>query len=176
VPVKLVTGNLDAYGVEKLPRSLIHLKREISEKKWAETRQWAGNRITKNKYKMPCRQGPDKTVAGSSKRHASRFYQLKTGRCLTGQYLKWTKSQPTAQCWWCSYRMQTREHCFKACPAWKEQQNTLWVEVRKETGRGKSHWKVRDLLVDERCSRAVLNFLSTTDVGRRVPTPAEEDA
>jgi hypothetical protein len=35
---------------------------------------------------------------------------------------------------------------------------------------------VRDLLADERCSRAVLDFLATTDVGRRVPAPAEENA
>jgi len=32
---------------------------------------------------------------------------------------------------------------------------------------------VRDLLADGRCSRAVLDFLATTDVGRRVPV--EED-
>jgi hypothetical protein len=32
------------------------------------------------------------------------------------------------------------------------------------------------LLADKRCSRAVLGFLSTTDVGRRAPAPAEEDA
>jgi hypothetical protein len=50
------------------------------------------------------------------------------------------------------------------------------AEVKKETGRWKSRWKVRDLLVDERCSRAVLDFLSTTDVGRLVPAPVEEDA
>jgi hypothetical protein len=37
----------------------------------------------------------------------------------------------------------------------------------------KSRWKVRDLLADERCSRAVLDFLATTDVGRLVPAPAE---
>jgi len=35
-------------------------------------------------------------------------------------------------------------------------------------------WRIRDLLADERCSRAVLDFLSTTGAGRRVP--AEEDA
>jgi hypothetical protein len=52
----------------------------------------------------------------------------------------------------------------------------LWAEVRKETGRWKSRWKVWDLLADERCSGAVLDFISTTDVGRRVPPPAEEDA
>jgi hypothetical protein len=162
--------------VEQLPRSLAHLKREISEKKWAEARQWAGGRISSHKYKMPRQQRPDQTIAGSTKRLASRFYQLKTGHYLSGRYLNWTKKRPTTQCWWCPYRIQTREHDLKVCPAWKEQQRTLWTEVRKETGRGKSRWKVRDLLADERCSRAILDFLSTTDVGRRVPAPVEEDA
>jgi hypothetical protein len=125
---------------------------------------------------MPREQQPDKTAAGSTKRLASRFYQLKTGHCLTGQYLEWTKNQPTAKYWWCPFRTQTREHLFKNCPRWKPQQKTLWAEVRKESGRGKERFKVRDLLADPRCSRAVLDFLSTTDVGRRVPAPAEEDA
>jgi len=49
------------------------------------------------------------------------------------------------------------------------------VEVKEETGRGKSRWKVRDLLADERGVQAVLGFLSTTDVGRRVPVE-EDDA
>jgi hypothetical protein len=61
-------------------------------------------------------------------------------------------------------------------PAWKEQQKSLWGEVRKETGRWKSRSKVRDLLADERCSRAVIDFLATTDVRRLVPAPFEEDA
>jgi hypothetical protein len=91
-------------------------------------------------------------VAGSSKRLASRFYQMKTGHCLTGQYLNWRKSRPSAQCWWCPYRIQTREHVFKFknCPEWKAQRKTLWVEVRKETGRGKDRFKIRDILADTR--------------------------
>jgi len=60
------------------------------------------------------------------------------------------------------------------CPEWKAQQKILWVEVRKETGRWKDRWKIWDLLADERRGRAVLDFLSTTDVGKRVPV--EEDA
>jgi ribonuclease HI len=124
---KLAAGSPNARDVEPLPRSLAHRKRQISEKKGAEARQWAGGRITRQKYKMQRRQRPDQTVAGSTKRHASRFYQLKTGHCLTGQYRNWTKKRPTAQCWWCPYRTQTREHCFKVCPAWKEQQKTLWA-------------------------------------------------
>ena len=46
--------------------------------------------------------------------------------------------------------------------------------MRKETGRWKSRWKIRDLLADEICSQPVLDFLAAKDVGRRVP--AEEDA
>ena len=89
---KLAADEPGARGAE-LPRSLEHLKREISEKKWAEARQWAGNRTTRAEYKMPAKQKPDRTVAGSSKRHVSRFYQLKTGHCLTGQCL--TPCHPT---------------------------------------------------------------------------------
>jgi len=69
--------------------------------------------------------------------------------------------------------MQTRDHLFKECPEWKPQQKILWMEVKKETGRWKDRWKVRDLLADGRGSRAVLDFLATTDVGWRVP--GEED-
>jgi len=52
----------------------------------------------------------------------------------------------------------------------------MWAEVREETGRGKSRWKVWDLLADERYRQAVLDFLSTTDVGRLVPPEEEGDA
>jgi len=67
--------------------------------------------------------------------------------------------------------MQTRDHLFKVWAEWRGQQRILWAEAR-----WKSRWKVRDLLADGRCSRAVLDFLATTDVGRRVLAPAEEDA
>ena len=60
------------------------------------------------------------------------------------------------------------------CPEWKTQQKILWAEVRKETKRWKSRWTVRGLLADGRCGRAVLDFLSSMDVGRLVP-PLEEE-
>jgi len=71
-----------------LPRSLANLKREISEKKWVEARRWAGGRTSKKKYKMPKSHRPDDAVAGSTKRLASRYYQLKAGHARTGQYLQ----------------------------------------------------------------------------------------
>jgi hypothetical protein len=66
---------------------------------------------------------------------------------------------------------------FQELPHWKAQQEILWVEVRKETGSGKERFKIRDLFADERRSQAILDFLSTTDMGRRVgPDRAEGDA
>jgi hypothetical protein len=121
-------------------------------------------------YKMPTKQKPDGTVAGGSKRHAPRLCQLKTGRCLTGQYLNWTKCRLIAQCWWCPCRIQAR----RARPPLQGARlveglaEILWPEVKKETGRRKSPWKVQDLLADERCRKLVLDFLTTTDVGRLV--------
>jgi len=82
---KLATDEPDARGVEclgysdwveartmPLPRLLTHLKRELSEERWAEARQWDGGRLSREKYKMPRRQTLDGTVAGSSKGFAPR--------------------------------------------------------------------------------------------------------
>jgi len=165
-----------ARGVEcpgLLPRSLANLKREISEKKWTEAQAWAGRRTSKAKYRMPKSQKPDGAVANSNKRLASRYRQLKTGHARTRQYLHWAKVRPDAQCWWCKCPSQTRDHLFKVCPEWKAQQKIPWAEVLKGTKRWKSRWTVRDLLADRRCGRAVLDFLSSTDVGILVP-PLEE--
>ena len=86
-------------------------------------------------------------MARSTKRLASRFHQIKTGHCLSRQYLNWTKNRPTPQCWWCRYPSQTRERLFKVCPEWMAQQKILWAEVRNETGRtgGRSgtSWRMR---------------------------------
>jgi len=37
-------------------------------------------------------------------------------------------------------------------------------EVKKETGRWKSRWNIRDLFADPRCSQAILDFLASTQV------------
>jgi len=107
----------DRPGQRRQPsRSLAHLKRSVTEVKWQEAKMWAVSRITTKKYwhnrlREP-RQKPDSGPANANKRHAARFYQLETGHCLTGQYLSWTKKQPTARRW-CLCRTQTREHHFK---------------------------------------------------------------
>ena len=70
---------------------------------------------------------------------------------------------------------QTRDHLLKNCPEWRTKQKALWEKVKKETGRWKSRWKIRDLFADPRCSQAILDYLASTQVGRRVPTLEEDE-
>ena len=52
----------------------------------------------------------------------------------------------------------------------------MWKEVYKETGRGRWRWKAHELFAEKECSQAVLDFLSSTDVGKTVPAAAADDA
>jgi len=104
-------------------------------------------------------------VALGPQRLAERFHQLRTGRCRTGQYMKWAKNAGTAECGWCRYKTQTRNHLFKDRRQWSSQQKTLWAEVQRAAGKGKNRFKIRDLLADERCTQ---DSLRTTGVGSRV--------
>ena len=175
---KLAADESDAPGVEwpegVCPRSRANIRREISEKKWGQARECTAGRTSKKKYRMPTSQRRDGTVAGSAKRLAQRFYQLKTGHCRTGKYLYWTKFWRTAPCWWCPHPKQTREHLLKGCPRWRKEQRTLWKEVWKEMGKARQWWKAHKLFADQRCSWAVLDFLASMEVGKTVPA-VEED-
>ena len=48
--------------------------------------------------------------------------------------------------------------------------------MKKEAKGWKERWKIKDLLADGRCSWAVLDVLSSADVGRRVLPLEEGDA
>ena len=183
----VTTTNRDGSVSERkfpLPRSFAIVKRGFSEQKSADAKDWARKQLARTgnrKYRPREKLKPDPTVAKANKRLASRFYQMKTGHCLTGQYLAWTTRRPDATCWWCQYSIQTREHLFKNCPQWRCQQKTLWTTVLKETKklpgptRDRDRTKIAELLADERCNQAVLQFLATTDVGRTSGPPVAED-
>jgi len=115
---KLATDEPDAHGVEwfsttnpdgstserkfPLPRSLANVKRGFSEQKRTDTLSWAAKQLARTKdrkYRPSMKLKPDPALAKMTKRLASRFYQMKTGHCLTGQYLSWTTRRPDATCW-----------------------------------------------------------------------------
>jgi hypothetical protein len=62
---------------------------------------------------------------------------------------------------------QSREHLFKHCKHWRKPQNALWQAVKQASGRGKSNTSMKDLFGDRRCSDGVIQFLRSTEVGRR---------
>jgi len=114
-------------------------------------------------YRPSEKQRPDAIVAGANKRLASRFYQLKTGHCLTGQCLQWTTRRPDTKCLWCQYSIHPSEPSIQELPP-------MAVHRCQQKSRQPS-WRPRRLLADERCSQAVLVFLATTDVGRTLGPP-----
>jgi len=81
-------------------------------------------------------------IVMAEKRTAAHFYQLKSGHALTGVYLKSTDNRPDNHCWWCdpeniSGTQQTRDHLFKHCSRWKDQQAELWARVKEATKRAR---------------------------------------
>ena len=116
---------------------LAYLRRRASEKKWPEARSWCERRNLNKGYVLRKKGKPDPTPARAEKRTASRYYQLKSGHALTGVYLKSTDNRPDDHCWWCdpdniSGTPQTRDHLFKHCSRWKDQQAQLWARVKEE--------------------------------------------
>jgi len=106
---------------------------------------------------------------------AARFYRWKSGHAPVGTYPKRFGHRDNDKCWWCgggSRTAQTREHLFRHCSRWKDQQKKLWKEVGKATewraGRCR-HVKVSELLSIEKCNQAVMDFLEATDVGKFPP-------
>ena len=49
----------------------------------------------------------------------------------------------------------------------------MCARVKGVTKKGKQKWRVGDLLADERCSPAVLDFLRSTHIGRTAPLVEE---
>ena len=95
-----------------------------------------------------------------------------------GMYLKSTDNRPDDHCWWCdsennSGTHQTRDHLFKHCYKWKDQQAAMWARVKEATKQRKQKWGVGDLLADERCSPAVVDFLRSNHTRSTAP-PVEE--
>jgi len=106
---------------------------------------------------------------------------VENGTLPTGKYLAWTTRRTDATCWWCQYHTQTRDHLFKHCPEWKNQQRTLWKTVSTETRklpgptRERHKTSTAELLAHRRCSQAVLDFLENTDVGSTPGPPVAEE-
>jgi hypothetical protein len=67
---------------------------------------------------------------------------------------------------------QTREHLFRHCSQWRDQQSALWKAVGKAMGWKATrcrHVQVSELFSMEERDQAVVDFLAATEVGKFPP-------
>jgi hypothetical protein len=80
------------------------------------------------------------------------------------------KKKKSDRCWWCeSGRRQTRGNLFRECRRWQREFAELRKEVERimgKTRRLRERLKVVDLFNDDRLTKAILEFLAATEVGR----------
>jgi len=147
-----------ATGEDDSPSSLAYLKRSIAETKREEANAWGWHQSRPQGYHYSWKE--NERLHPGQREQAARleFLPVKTGRADGA-----------------ATRPSRGSYLFKDCPQRDRQQKILWAEVRRDSGRDKYRFMIREVSMDERCSWAVLDFLSTTDVGRRVPDSAEED-
>jgi len=122
------------------------------------------------------KRGGNGAVMTSRKSIAARFYQLKTEHALMGKYLMRIGKRRDMKCWWCGHEYQIRDHLFKWCERGKQEQKRLWVYrqegeegyegIEKVMKKPKISLPMSLVFAEEKCSRALLDFLNLTDVGR----------
>jgi len=116
-----------------LPRSLANIKREISEKKWTETRQWAGAWRPDLRDEVPNAEKPEAGRHGIWEHQEASLAGLPDqGGALTIRavpQLHEELAHPTV------LAVPVPEPYSGAPPEWGARRKILWAEVRKETRR-----------------------------------------
>jgi hypothetical protein len=159
--------------------SFAHVSRRLTEKKLEESAKEIKEMGKKSKHSYRydlVKRGGNSAVMESRKSIAGRFYQLKTGHALVGKYLRRIGKRRDMKCWWCGHEYQMRDHLFKWCKRWKQEQKWLWVTgkrgdegyegVEKVIKKPKISLPMSLVFAEEKCLQALMDFLSVTDVGR----------
>jgi len=154
--------------------------RRLAEGRTAAKGKWEADKCSKHYgYRLKGKAGSKRPIAMTSvKSLATRFYRLMSGHAPVRTYLHRFGHREDDKCWWCGSRtLQTREHLFRHCSRWKDQQTELWKAVGKATGwkaDRRRHLQISELFPMEGCNRGVMDFLAATDVGKFPPKLAEE--
>ena len=88
-----------------------------------------------------------------------------SGHAATVEHLERIGQAESSACFWCeSGDRQTRFHLFVKCRRWTPEIKRLWTKVKAETGGGAP--SIRKLFGEERNTKAILEFLEETRVGK----------
>jgi len=152
--------------------------RRISERRSAAKVKWEADKCGQHfGYRLKGKAGTKRPIPMRSvKSLAARFYRLKSGHAPTAVYLKRFGHREDDKCWWSGGggRMvaESREHHFRHCSRWRDEQKRLWKAVGKATGwkAGRCrHVQVSELFSRDECDQAVMDFLAATEVGKFPP-------
>jgi len=111
--------------------SFSHVSRRLTEVKWKESKEEIKEMGKKSKHSYRydlVKRGGNSAVMEAKKTIAARFYQLKSRHALIVKYLLRIGKRRDMKCWWCGHEYQTRDHLFKWCKRWKQEQKRLWVD------------------------------------------------
>jgi hypothetical protein len=101
----------------------------------------------------------------TSKRLASRYYQLKTWHAITGEHLKPINSTNNDRCWWCNNgERQTVKHLIKDCHKWRKEREKLKKEINTAIW---NHKGTEHIFADRENTTAILKFLESTQISNR---------
>jgi hypothetical protein len=93
----------------------------------------------------------------TSKRLASRYYQLKMGHAITGEHLKRINSTKDNRCWWYNNGdRQTMKHLIKDCHKWRKEREKLKKEINTAIWNDKG---TEHIFADRKNTPAILKFL-----------------
>lgn len=116
-------------------------------------------------------------MAKAKKRVAARYLQLESGHAVTGAHLLRFGKVEDAQCWWCGGSSQTVAHLLLRCRKWRRQRDSMMRGMRAERIFISARRDGADLesLYGEEATKAVLQFIGNTEVGRPLTKDGNRD-
>ncbi len=126
---------------------------------------------SRHRYYIPWTKNSINPILGStSKKYASRYYQLKVGHGAVGTYLVRIGAIETPQCWWCREPVQTVEHLYAKCRIWRRERRKLIRELEKDgvtwQAQAERRW-MAGLPANEKAVAPLIRFLKATEIGAR---------
>jgi len=149
--------------------------RRISEGWSAVKAEWEADKCSTDfSYRLKGKVGTKRPIPMTSvKPLAARLYGLKSGHAPTRVYLERFGHRDDNKCCWCGGTVaQMREHLFRHCSRWKDQQKRLWKTVKQTTGwkAGRCrHVQISESFTIEECDQAVMGYLAATEVRKFPP-------
>jgi len=147
--------------------------------KWAETKEdieEMGRKSNNSYWYDLVKRGGNSAAMGANKTIAARLNQLMSGHALIAKYLKRIGKRRDMKFWSHGHDYQTRDHLFKCCKSWKQEQKRLWVNgqegeegydgVKKVLKKPNISLPMSFTLAEEQCSQALRDFIFDSDVGR----------